>query len=309
MRAANFIRIIAISLLVVGLGTVPAAAGKPDKKPPTAPTNLHITATGPNSISLAWNPSTDNSNSWWYLVSGCGGAVTHPTTTFTNPNLEPDKLYTCSVYATDAAGNRSASSNSVSYKTPPDTTPPSAPTLSAPTVYPARIFLSWTASTDNAPGEVAYSMVIDGVLHIGGPGYLTWPILNLAPRTTHQFQVIARDSSGNTTPSNLLTVTTPAATESVPPSAPTNLALGFQSTSLEEAWLSWGASTDNADSQGQILYNVYFNDVLMVGDSAIGGTSTIAYCRDVDGPTAITVVAVDTSGNQSAPSNAVDFDC
>ena len=34
-----------------------------------------------------------------------------------------------------------------------------------------------------------------------------------------------------------------------------------------------------------------------------------AYCREVTGQATIVVRAVDTSGNMSAPSNAIPFDC
>jgi hypothetical protein len=47
---------------------VPATAGQVDRKPaptvdrtpPSQPTNLHVTAVTQTSVSLAWNPSTDN---------------------------------------------------------------------------------------------------------------------------------------------------------------------------------------------------------------------------------------------------------
>jgi hypothetical protein len=46
-------------------------------------------------------------------------------------------------------------------------------------------------------------------------------------------------------------------------------------------------------------------------DGVIGSGGTIAYCRTAAGagPTEIVVRAVDTSGNESAPSNVAHFDC
>src|SRR6266540_601174 len=79
-----------------------------------------------------------------------------PQTTFTNPKLWPDTTYNYSIIAVDANGNRSAPSNTVTYTTPPDTTAPSPPpALTTTSVYPARISVSWTASTDNT-SQVSY---------------------------------------------------------------------------------------------------------------------------------------------------------
>lgn len=46
------------SLAVLHLTTKVLAVD--DTEPPTAPTSLHISGTSPNSVSLAWNASTDN---------------------------------------------------------------------------------------------------------------------------------------------------------------------------------------------------------------------------------------------------------
>jgi hypothetical protein len=54
---------------------------------------------------------------------------------------------------------------------------------------------------------------------------------------------------------------------------------------------------------------VFFNDFHHDGDGAIGSGNTIAYCREVTGQATIVVRAIDTSGNMSAPSNAIPFDC
>jgi hypothetical protein len=68
-----------------------------------------------------------------------------------------------------------------------------------------------------------------------------------------------------------------------------------------------GSSTDDADPQSQILYEVYLNGVRN-DDGVIGYGSTVTYCRE-PGPTAIVLRAVDTSGNRSGASNAIDFAC
>ena len=96
---------------------------------------------------------------------------------------------------------------------------------------------------------------------------------------------------------------TPAKTDNV---APTNLTFSSE-TSPPEAWLNWDQSTDETDPQSQILYEVFLNGVRN-DDGVIGWDATVTYCRE-PGTTEIVLRAVDRSGNVSAPSNALLFDC
>jgi hypothetical protein len=121
------------------------------------------------------------------------------------------------------------------------------------------------------------------------------------------FMVTVRDYFGNTSQSNAVSVTTPAATDTVAPTAPANLSLSSES-SPPEAWLDWDQSTDDTDPQSQILYEVYVNGDLAGESTVIGYGSTITYCR-TEGPNTIVVKAIDTSGNVSAPSDEIVFAC
>jgi len=179
------------------------------------------------------------------------------------------------------------------------------PTLTATSVYPARVSVSWTASTDNT-SQVFYTLFVDGSPYAETIGSRARTILYLSPETTHEFKVTARDYYGNTAQSNLLSVTTPAKTDNVAPTAPANLRFSSE-TSPPEAWLNWDQSTDDTDPQSQILYEVYLNGERF-DDGVIGYGSTVTYCR-APGPTEIVLRAADTSGNVSAPSNALLFSC
>jgi hypothetical protein len=308
--------VLAASALMLALVFAAGTPAKPpsspgDKQSPTTPTNLRITASSATSISLAWDAGTSKSSDWWYCVQKDGAGcfrVDPPRTTFTMTNLMPDRTTTWTVYAIDARGNRSSNSNAVTHTTPPDTTPPSpAPTLSAAIVVPTWIHVTWTASVDTQT-QVFYTLVLDGKVVWDSVGYTFFTALHLEPSSTHEFKVTARDGYGNSVESNVLSVTTPPKQDDLAPTAPTNLALGFQS-SQGEAWLSWSQSSDDTDPQSRIRYEVYFNGVQHDDDGAIGGGSTIAYCRSVTGPAEIVVRAVDTSGNVSGPSSALPFDC
>ena len=274
---------------------------------PATPSNLRITGSTATSVSLAWNASTGNS--FWYCVQrDFGGCirVDPPQTSITLTRLMPSTTFNYSVYAIDAGGNKSGNSNTVSYTTPADVTPPGPPpTLSASAVYPTRVTLAWTSSTDDTSSQVWYTLYVDGVARDESAFGNSNLVQDLAPGSTHTFEVTVRDATGNVVRSNVLTVTTPTTTDATAPSVPTNLRLGPQSGGCE-AWLSWDASTDETDAQSLIQYDVYVNGQ-RTPDGVIGYTTTVSYARAV-GIVTFVVKAVDTSGNVSAASNEVTLD-
>lgn len=292
-------------LLVAG----PASAAR-DRTAPTTPSNLRITASTASSVSLAWNQSTDNSSTFWYCVQTNGDGcirVDPPRTTLTRTFSLPNRTFTFSVYAVDAAGNRSANSNTVSFTTPPDTTPPSpAPVLSVTTLTPTSAVLAWPQPVDDFSTQVYWTFFVnESVLgysdRLGPP---TQTLLNLTPETTYVFQVSVRDRDGNAVTGPPLIVTTPAKTDGQAPTEPTGLRADTpDGLDLE---LFWTASTDDTDPQSEIRYDVYVDGVR----AAVGlGTRTTLSCESAD-PVEIFVRAVDTSGNESGPSNTVIFeDC
>jgi chitodextrinase len=96
----------------------------PDLEDPTPPTNLHVTATEPFSVSLAWTAGTDNIGVSGYRVFRDGEEVgATAQTAFTNNGLTPETTYTYTVQTVDLAGNRSGFSNSVNATTDPPPTP------------------------------------------------------------------------------------------------------------------------------------------------------------------------------------------
>ncbi|MFD9943738.1 fibronectin type III domain-containing protein [Nonomuraea sp. NPDC059023] len=90
--------------------TVTVPTGPPDVERPTPPTNLRVTGTTSSSVSLAWDPATDNVGVVGYDVRG-GPSVTG--TTATVSGLQPGTPYTFTVRARDAAGLVSDPSNEV----------------------------------------------------------------------------------------------------------------------------------------------------------------------------------------------------
>lgn len=107
-----------------GLGTDPGPGPdpNPDTAPPTAPSQLRVTAATPNSVTLAWNASTDNVGVTGYSVAYGVGSLNVSDTTATISGLSPNTTYTFTVTAKDAAGNVSAAA-SVQGKTAVQDTP------------------------------------------------------------------------------------------------------------------------------------------------------------------------------------------
>ncbi|NEN87360.1 fibronectin type III domain-containing protein [Paenibacillus elgii] len=174
-------------------------SGGTDTQPPTAPSGLKATAKTSNSVTLAWNASTDNVGVTGYDVyNGAAVAASVTGTTATIGGLSANTAYTFTVKAKDAAGNVSAASQAVTVTTDPasgDTQPPTAPTnLTVTGKTSSSISLSWTASTDNV-GVTGYTVEYgSGTLSVAGT---TATVTGLAADTTYTFTVKAKDAAGN----------------------------------------------------------------------------------------------------------------
>ena len=311
------------SFMVLLFSGPTTSAEKADKTPPTTPTNLFVTAITDNTVTLKWNPSTDNSGKFSYQVkvnklNGTTSSLTQPVsqtqTTYTATYLLPNSSYSFTVYAVDGSGNRSGDSNSVNANTPlGDTTPPSAPVLQATALGPSQVQLTWTKSTDNVPNNCcSYSFSMNGSpltqnlnAATAPAGYISIIIRHLPPDTTNSFTVTAIDYTGvNKSTSNVASARTWPSVDTTPPSAPTNLHVISLDTGGGEAWLGWTQSTDDTDAQNNIEYEIYVNGVLSPLPVSAGVDFDFVYtlpgCQNT-----FTIKAVDKTGNTSPASNSV----
>ena len=273
-RACRSALVSLIALLgIVLAGSSNASAAKPPKptttttvatrQTPTTPTDLRVTGVTQTSVSLAWDPSTDN-GSFSYVVrqdNSQSWTVNSSQTHYTLDWMSPGRTYSFYVYAVDNQLNVSGNSNTVTATTEPDLVPPSAPVLSASTVSPSQIWLSWTESVDDLRSSfVDYSIYVNGALETN-VGWLIqgYALRHLTPSTGYTIKVVARDTAGNTAESNSVSVTTPASADTVPPSAPTNVRVESDD-GCGLVWLAWDQSTDNVDPQSAIEYEFIIND-------------------------------------------------
>jgi chitinase len=297
------------ALLILLCGSSQLSAQR-DRTPPTAPTDLVVTATTEHSVSLAWGPSTDNSGKLNYLVNGAGSTVTvsQAQTSHTVAGLQSGKTYTIRVYARDLSGNISKSSNAVTVTLPGQIAAPTKPAVAVTDVGPTHVSLTWL-STDNGP-TIWYTIYIDGeqvfslnsrngtftCARVMVPTYCD-PI---SQDTTYAFTVRARDTDGNLSPmSDPVFVTTDPAdpNDQTPPTAPANVTAentgGFH-------LVSWTASTDDVAPQPFIRYDVYVNGQLQ---RVVVGTTSAEVELYLGETSTITVIAVDTADNESAPAS------
>ncbi|KAB2660590.1 MAG: hypothetical protein DVB31_13810, partial [Verrucomicrobia bacterium] len=117
---------------------------------PTRPLNLTLTAKTATTVTLAWDPSTDDVGVVGYEVLRDGSPVgMAPANGFVATGLTPDRKYTFRVRARDAAGNGSDASNAVL----------ATPMAGAGTVEPVRVRTQFHALVLNYDPMV----VADGV--------------------------------------------------------------------------------------------------------------------------------------------------
>ena len=287
--------------------TVTVTTAAPDTAP-TTPTDLHATAITHTTVSLAWNPSTDNSGSVRYRIEMTSIynslAMEASQNSLTWTGLSTNTTYSFYVYAFDQSGNRSANSNTLTVTTPADTTPPTSPELSGSVLGPSQVSLSWTASTDDTQWwSLTYKVFVNGspATHVNWDGERMVHIRHLTPATTYEFTVQARAASGTTAFSNPVTLTTEASSDTVPPTAPTNLHL-VSDNGGGEFYIGWTQSTDDVDPQYAIEYEIYVNGVMSALPVSAGVDQDFVYAQP-ECVNTVVVKAVDRTGNTSAPSN------
>ena len=302
-RTALAAAVIAIlSDLTPVLAASPAILVPPaDTRAPTRPNSLRITAVGSYSVSLSWHASSDNSGSLSYVVQASNGyTMTVPQTSTAATfavNLFPHNTYSFSVYAVDAAGNRSANSNSPRATLLADTSVPGTPTVTVTDVGPHHASFTW-AATDDDP-YLSYFLYINGSQVGFSTTARSGTIYLPGADTTYTVTVKARDHGINFSAMSVpVTFRTdpidPNDTE--PPTTPAALDV-FHYPGDRELVLSWPQSTDNVDAQQAIRYEIYINGVL--AENVVGTGSTISYGEF--GSNQITLIAIDSAGNESGP--------
>ena len=204
----------------------------------------------------------------------------------------------------------------------PDTQAPSVPSGLTAALSGADGGLTWNASTDNV-GVTAYKVyrgaaadfvaddtsLLATVPAVAGSSSMSYADVN-APSGTWYYKVIATDGSGNA--SGASTAAQLVVPDLVAPSVPAGLTatVGVGSSDVV---LSWQPATDNVAVSGYRVYrgdsaSFVADDTTKIADVAtVAGATSYAY-TDAGRPTGTSyyqVIAVDSSGNASAPAASV----
>jgi fibronectin type 3 domain-containing protein len=287
---------------------------------PNIPTGLKATATTTTSISLAWNadPSVDaggNGLAGYHLyqinAAGQGTLIASSSgTSYTVSGLSAATSYTYSISAYDKAGNGSVASKTITVATSTPLPPPAVPTgLAAVAPSSAQVNVSWTASTGGV-AAASYKLYRNGsttaLATITAPA-TSYQDSTVSAGTTYSYTIAALNATGTqSAKSTSVSVTTPAAVSTTPPSTPQDPS--GQATGQTSITITWNPST-NTGSSGLLGYHVYRDGVLIASPTTTTYTDTglnpgtkytysvSAYDSSANGSTASKVVSIKTGGS------------
>ena len=185
-----------------------------DTQPPSVPQGFTTTGKTQTTISVKWNPSTDNVGVTGYRIYRNNTLIATTTkTSYTLKNLKCGTQYKIDLAAIDAAGNESYRPEAVKYETTsacstptptptpsptptPDTQPPSVPQGFTTTgTTQTSISVSWNASTDNV-GVTGYRIYRNDAL-IATTSQTSYTLTGLACGTQYKIDLAAIDAAGN----------------------------------------------------------------------------------------------------------------
>ena len=292
--------------------SVTTSAVAADTVAPSTPANLRSTDQTDSTVTLAWDPSTDNVGVASYIVTYSFGTktLTVTTTSASITGLSPSTAYTFYVKAKDAAGNTSGDSPNLVVTTKSTsevvkaTGVPGAPHLShnnwsGDSAYNLHMTM-WYGNNASKwevyeNGNLFYSANI-----IDNSPYQQDASLDVSGKSngTYNYYTKLINKFGSSTSDPItITVTKGAAGDTTPPTIPQTFALtGKTSSSVS---LSWAAATDNIAVTGYVITG---------GPSVINvaGTSTTVAGLAANTAYNFTVKAKDAAGNFSTASSVIN---
>jgi fibronectin type 3 domain-containing protein len=278
-----------------------------DTQRPTAPGNLQVTGETASSVSLTWDPATDDVGVTGYRVYRDGAGVADldgSTGSYTDTSVTDSHQYTYRVTALDAAGHESPASNSVSVTTD-DATKPTPPTSVTASASGGNVQVSWSGATDNTAvtGYRVYRDDVTQPLATVTTG-TTYTDTTVRSSTSYTYRVTALDAAGNESDRSAPATVVSADTD--PPTAPGSVqAAPAGDTSVT---VTWAAASDAVGVTG---YDVYRNGGATPVGSVNGATRSFTDAGlAADTTYSYTVKARDAAGNvstASAPASATTW--
>ena len=242
-----------------------------DPKAPSVPSGFRVSALSGTTLSVSWQPSTDNVGVAGYDVYANGGLLGQTgSTAGTIGGFACGTSYTVGVDAYDSAGNRSAAASAVAATLA--CSPESAPASQAPTPQPSGEGpIGGTSSGGGSSGDAPLGPTNPAAASTSVPS----PSSSLSPQT----------GAGGST------VLTGHSSDSQAPAAPSNVrVLGGTRTTVRLRW--------QADTVGGVFYRVFRDGLARTTVKATVATITGLACGRTH---TIEITALDAAGHESAP--------
>ncbi|GFO55702.1 hypothetical protein GMSM_27090 [Geomonas sp. Red276] len=281
-----------------------------DTVAPSAPTGLVSRGATASLVSLTWQGSTKSNADGsvtpaaaYYVYRDFQLIATVTTTSFNDTTVAPVTSYTYFVKAADSDSNLSDASALLTVRTAasPTATVPAAPSGLTDTAAYNLVSMSWTASTD---AGVTYTVYRDGIPIATGITGLAYGDGAVTPNTSYRYTVTAVKNGGESVPSNLLSVTTPANPNNTTPTVP-DTPTNFVAVSVSAGGVSlmWNSSlvggnpvagyvVQRGDATGNNFANLATVRVPGYTDTTVSPSTTYSY----------RVLAYSDAGIYSAPS-------
>ncbi|MFI9845073.1 fibronectin type III domain-containing protein [Nonomuraea sp. NPDC051941] len=268
-----------------------------DTSPPSVPPNLRVAGQSPYTLTIAWDPASDNIGVAGYGIYRDGAKIGNDQTalTYAFTGLQPEGTYQVAVDAVDASGNRSGLAQ-LTHVLPADLPPAPPSNLRITAVSYTSFAVAWDPAVDDVQ-VTGYDVTVNGQVVATNAAVLSHSMAGLPDDTAYVVRVWAVDHIGqrSTVPTEL-TVTTLNDYDPTPPAF--TAAAGEDSISV-----AWEASTDDFAVTG---YEISVDG--QVVHSTPGTDYTVDGVRErqhlITGLTAgrtygVRVTAVDTIGQRS----------
>lgn len=309
-----------------------------DQTPPEFFGVILATPVGGNTVTLQWDPASDNDTPEAAIVYEVFASSVSGDQDFSSPiatstpgatsidvtPLQPESEFYFVVRARDMSGNVDDNTREVGANTGIDELPPTfAGGINMVPTGPQTIELSWDAATDDGdkPGQIAYQgwvVTTQGAQDFTGaptfetsPGSTMHELVGLEPDTEYFVVVRAKDSEGNVD-QNTVELSDSTWPDTISPTFVSGPAVSQQG--LTEIFVDWEDAVDDVDTPGQLVYEVYtatspggYDFGAAPALTTLPGITEATLTGLIPGDTYyVTVRAADRAGNTGDSSEASD---
>ena len=248
-----------------GCGSSDSSSSQTTTAALSAPTGVILSVSGANQLTVAWQPvnGAASYNLYWSTTSGVtiatGTKIANVSSTYTHAGLSANTTYYYIVTAVNSSGESIVSSQVSATSLAVPSTPTGVSALGGAN----QTVVSWSA-VNSATSYNIYWSTLNGVTKANGSKIANvssnFVHTGLSANTTYYYIVTAVNSSGESSPSTQVSVTT-ATTSGTQPTAPVGV---LASGGTNQVTITWNPVS------GATSYNIYWanSSHVMIGMSA-----------------------------------------